>query len=62
MFSVESPADAQVTLELEPETEYKVHVDDVYVGKMKTNLGGKLSISVETEEAESVAVVVEKAE
>lgn len=60
MFTVEGPQDAQVTLELEPETEYKVHLDDVYVGKMKTNLGGKLNLSVELEANESVSVVVEK--
>ena len=60
MFSVEGAKDAQVTLELEAETEYKVHVDDVYVGKMKTNLGGKLSISVELEENDQVSVVIEK--
>ena len=58
MFSVEGESDAQLTLELEPE--YKVHVDDVYVGKMKTNLGGKLSISAELEENDKVDVVIEK--
>ena len=60
VMSVEGDKDAQVTLELEPETEYKVHVDDVYVGKMKTNLGGKLVISVELEENEAVNITVEK--
>ena len=60
MFSVEGDKDAQITLELEQETEYKVHMDNVYVGKMKTNLGGKLSLSVELEESEKVDVVIEK--
>ena len=60
MFSVDGAADAQITLELEAESEYKVHVNDVYVGKMTTNLGGKLSISVELENAEKVDVVIEK--
>lgn len=60
MFTVEGETDAQVTLELAAETEYKVHVNDVYVGKMKTNLGGKLSISVELEDNDSVSVVIEK--
>ncbi|MBP3621434.1 MAG: endosialidase [Lachnospiraceae bacterium] len=46
-FVAEGIADSQVTLELEAEKEYKIHVDGVYVGKMKTNLGGKLNISVE---------------
>lgn len=60
MFNVEGDKDAQVTLELEAEKEYKVYVDDVYVGKMKTNLGGKLNLSVELEENDSVSVIVEK--
>lgn len=59
-FEVEGFEDSQVTLELEAEKEYKIHVDDVYVGKMKTNLGGKLSISVEIEPEKAVAVKVEK--
>lgn len=46
-FNVEGTGDAQVTLELEAEAEYEIVVDDNMVGKMKTNLGGKLSISVE---------------
>ena len=60
MFSVEGDKDAQVTLELEAETEYKVHVDDVYVGKMKTNLGGKLILSASLEETNHIKMVVEK--
>ncbi len=60
MFSVEGAQDAQVTLELEAETEYKVHVDGVYAGKMKTNLGGKLNLSVELEDNDLVEVVIEK--
>lgn len=46
-FSVEGPEDAQITLELEPEKEYKIYIDNTNVGKMKTNLGGKLVLSVE---------------
>ena len=59
-FSVEGEKDSQITLELEPETEYKVIVDDVNVGKMTTNLGGKLSISVELEANDNVSVNIEK--
>ena len=50
-FGVEGTGDAQITLELEAETEYEIIVDDNTAGKMKTNLGGKLSISVELGEA-----------
>lgn len=46
-FLVEAEEDAQITLELEPEKEYKVYVDNTNIGKMKTNLGGKLILSVE---------------
>ena len=46
-FAVEGAGDAQVTLELEAETEYEITVEGNSAGKMKTNLGGKLSISVE---------------
>lgn len=60
MFTAEGKDDASVTLELEPEKEYKVHIDDVYVGKMKTNLGGKLSVSIDFTEKAEQAVVIEK--
>lgn len=48
-FSVQGEEDAQITLELEPEKEYRIYIDDTNVGKMKTNLGGKLVFSVELE-------------
>lgn len=59
-FLVEGPEDAQITLELEDETEYEIFIDKNNVGKMKTNLGGKLSLSVELESNRQVAVKVEK--
>ncbi|MCR5103454.1 MAG: endosialidase [Eubacterium sp.] len=59
-FSVECDADAQVTLELEAETAYKVEVDGVSVGEMKTNLGGKLSISLALADKDLVNVEIEK--
>lgn len=46
-FSVEGPEDAQFTVELEGETEYDIVISGTDAGKMKTNLGGKLSVSVE---------------
>ena len=60
-FSVEGPEDAQITVEMEAETEYKVLLDGVNVGHMTTNLGGKLSFSVELEKTEDVAVEIVKA-
>ena len=59
-FMVEEPEDAQITLELEDETEYEIFIDGSNVGKMKTNLGGKLSLSVELEANTQVEVKVEK--
>ncbi|MDO4304764.1 MAG: endosialidase [Bacillota bacterium] len=46
-FEVEGDEDAQITLELEEDTEYEVFLAGKSIGKMKTNLGGKLNISVE---------------
>ena len=60
-FSVEGEADAQITLELGEEKEYEIEVDGVSAGKMKTNLGGKLTISVETKEETETRVVVKEA-
>ena len=59
-FTVECPTDAQITVELEEETSYQVFVDDKEVGEMKTNLGGKLVLSVELDSTESAAVRIEK--
>lgn len=47
-FTVEGLSDAQVTVELEADTEYEVFLNEESAGKMKTNLGGKLSFNVET--------------
>lgn len=46
-FTVEGPEDAQVTVELADESEYEIFINGTDAGKMKTNLGGKLSVSVE---------------
>ena len=43
---------------MEEDTEYKVILDGVNVGHMTTNLGGKLSFSVELENAEQVKVQI----
>ena len=59
-FTVEAPQDVQITLELEPEKEYKVFIDDTNVGRMKTNLGGKLNLSVELGTNVSAKILVEK--
>lgn len=58
-FQVEGPEDAQFTVELEDETEYEITIDGTNAGKMRTNLGGKLSVSVELGE-KPVAVDIKK--
>ena len=58
VFQVSGSKDAQFTLELEPEQEYTVYMDDVNVGKMTTNLSGKLSVSAELSETKAVCVKI----
>lgn len=60
-FQVEGPEDAQITLGLEDGTEYMVQVDGVSTGVVKTNLSGKLPLSVELGSRENVKVKIVKA-
>lgn len=59
-FEVEGAEDAQITVGLEDDTEYEVFVDGESVGKMSTNLGGKLNLSVELADAGEVSVKIIK--
>lgn len=59
-FKVEGPKDAQITLELEEEAEYEISIDGTSAGSMKTNLGGKLSLSVELEASDVVTIKIDK--
>ncbi len=59
-FTVEADEDAQITVGLEEDTEYSVVVDNVNIGTMKTNLSGKLSISIELANAGEIAVKIGK--
>ncbi len=59
-FTVEGKEDAQITLGLEDETEYEVIIDGQNAGDMKTNLGGKLLLSVELESNIAVHVTIER--
>lgn len=60
-FSVSGRQDVQFTLEMEADTEYTVYMDDTNVGRMKTNLSGKLSISAELNENVPVEIKVVRA-
>ena len=59
-FVVEGDEDAQITVGLEDDTEYEVFINNESVGKMKTNLGGKLNMSVELAGAGEVKVKIIK--
>ena len=50
-FLVEGNEDAQITIQLAESSEYEVFVAGESIGTMKTNLAGKLNISVELAEA-----------
>lgn len=59
-FAVCADEDAQITVGLCEDTEYSVFINGVDTGKMKTNLSGKLSISVELSPEEKVKVKIVK--
>mgnify|MGYP007069844753 CR=1 FL=1 len=59
-FQVEGNEDAQITLELEDETEYLVTINGEPHGEMKTNMSGKLNLSVELDPGASVSVEIKK--
>ena len=56
-FKVEGSEDAQITVGLEEDT---VYVNGANVGEMKTNLSGKLNISVELSSVEKAEVKIVK--
>ena len=59
-FKVEGDKDAQITVQLEDDTEYEVLVDGVPAGDMATNMSGKMNVSVELSEGAAVGVRIEK--
>lgn len=59
-FVVEGDEDAQITVGLVDDTEYEVFIAKKSMGTMKTGLGGKLSLSVELENAGEVAVKIKQ--
>lgn len=58
-FTVKGTTDTQITLGLEAEQDFKLFVDGTNIGKVKTNLGGKLvlSVALTTDKATEVRVV-----
>lgn len=59
-FEVCGNDNVQVTLELEAEKEYEIYKNDENLGKMKTNLGGKLVLSLDFEEDKMDTIKVVK--
>lgn len=59
-FLVEGDEDAQITVGLTEDTEYEVTIGGMSIGKMKTNLSGKLNLSVELAGAGEVKVSISK--
>lgn len=59
-FVVEGSEDAQITVGLEEDTEYDVLVNGEDAGRVKTNLGGKLNMSVELAGFGEVKVEIHK--
>ena len=59
-FKVTGNGDAQITVGLEDEQEYKVSLDGQSAGFVQTNLGGKLNISVDLSAGEAVLVEIIK--
>ena len=59
-FTAEGLSDSQITVELEPETEYTIFIDGKNAGRMKTNLGGKLVLSLEAKGMSSSDIDIKK--
>ena len=59
-FVVEAREDLQLTLELEPDVEYKILVDNVNVGRINTNMTGKVNFSIEMQENITKTVEIKK--
>lgn len=59
-FNVCGYANTQITLELEEKTEYEVLIDELSAGAFSTNIGGKLSLSVDLGETEKHIRIVKK--
>jgi hypothetical protein len=60
-FSLTGKGDIQITMELQAEKDYEVIIAGDSLGVMKTNLGGKLTFSVEADETSKKDVkIVEK--
>lgn len=60
VFTVEGIKDSQITLGLQDDTEYSIEINGENAGSMKTNMSGKLTLSVELENVGQVTVKIVK--
>jgi len=58
IFRVSGAEDASITVGLKEDTEYEIFENGKSVGKMKSNLGGKLSFSVEFLSEEPIEIKI----
>ncbi|MFV0504331.1 MAG: endosialidase [Lachnospirales bacterium] len=56
-FTMEGKGSTSVTMELAPSSEYSIKLDDVRIGKAKTNMSGKLNFSVNLTNGENEIVI-----
>lgn len=57
-FTVEGAQDAQITVQMEDDSEYEVFIDGADAGGMSTNLSGKLAVSVELSDGKVTEIKV----
>ena len=56
-FTIEGFENTQITIELEPDTEYKLIIDGTDVGRSKSNRSSKFSFSVDLHDAPKDIVI-----
>ncbi|MBR6229592.1 MAG: endosialidase [Eubacterium sp.] len=59
-FDVEAPGDISFTVELEPDSVYRMDVDGESAGSVQTNIAGKLSASIELDAGKKAHVEISK--
>lgn len=58
-FRAEGAHSTQITLGLKEDTEYEIFINESSIGKVKTNLSGKLNLSVDLKAADADVKIIE---
>ncbi|HAJ73615.1 MAG TPA: endosialidase [Lachnospiraceae bacterium] len=58
-YKISGNGNVSVTMGMQDDTEYRVVIDGVVAGHIKTSMGGKLSFSVELTEGKEAAVEID---